>query len=235
MKIAELLEVKFEPDVQTEPHAGILDSNNSYLGAGVQAIVYLNAAIDNAVVKMIAISGADDPAYQFTRICINNPKNPWLPKIYGKPTQHPRRALTPNELEYIEDQTEYLLPTIASYLKSHPHVLIVNMERLYPLPQDLNQLTDLFRNQFGPAFDVINAIDAPKFPIKIIRSFRDPAIRKQIRLTATDKNLINAMRLLEPLLINPKYEPDLHVNNFMLRSNNQLVIIDPITRFFDED
>lgn len=236
MKINDLIEVKFEPEQKSTFVPGVnTDPENKYLGAGAQAIVYIDAKVPNAVIKMIAISGADDPAYQFIRICVNNPNNPWLPKIYAKPTQHPRRKITSKELEYIEDNTDYSLPMIDEYLTSHPYVLIVSMEQLFPLNTDNDSLINLFQIQLGPAYSIIDSIDHSKTSIKIVRAFKNPDLRLQMRQTTSNKNFAQAMRLLEPLLKHPQYEPDMHVNNFMLRGDQQLVIIDPVTRFFEED
>lgn len=56
--------------------------------------------------------------------------------------------------------------------------------------------------------------------------FMKPQTRQQLMRTTKNPKLREALRLLEPLFRH--YQPDMHIANWMLRTNGELVITDPI-------
>ena len=100
------------------------------------------------------------------------------------------------------------------------------------MPTDEKHILEIF-SSLGPIVPLIQQIH-PKLMVAISKTFNNAENRKKIRQITTDRNFANALRLLEPILSNTAYESDMHINNFMLRPDGHLVIIDPATRYFDE-
>jgi hypothetical protein len=106
----------------------------------------------------------------------------------------------------------------------------VVMERLYKTTIDKQRLKDFgidnltLKNMTFSKHSSENIISE-----RIFRTaFSDPKIRKHIYNTTKDKNLKQALRLLEPLF--KHYWPDMHIGNIMQRSDNHLVFIDPVAQ-----
>lgn len=201
----------------------------SILGIGAQAIAYLHEKYPNKIIKTIQISGSDDPQYQFIRLCYNNQNNPYFPKIYAVKLFKSKKVSNKKRWEQFDDE---IPPSIKK------QVMVVVMERLHPLTsiskQDLEQkglLPEI--NDIAKKWQV-DMIKSGKIPEKDIVSrmfrmaFENQTYRKRILSLITDRNLKNAIRLMEPLF--KHYHPDVHTGNIMIRSPNQWVFIDPVSK-----
>lgn len=232
MKIENLLEKKFDMPISQKKTSGILKNKNiPHLGTGVQAIAYYHKKFPGKVVKMVSIEGENDPSYQFLRLCVNHPENPYFPKIYAY-KQYNTSGEQESHDTYTERGQKYeeIDPT-DSPPEWNTHQMLVVMERLYDLetnermaiemlqsigvlPQDLTLLTSGLSNS----------------PLSYTRlSFKTPEARRQLFRETRDHNLKKALRLLEPLF--NKFNPDLRKTNIMIRkgqNGTHLVFIDPV-------
>ena len=231
MKIKELLsEIKFKPRISNKSTSGVIQSPKlQFIAAGCQAIAYYHKTHPNTVVKVAAVSGEDDPIWQFLRVCINHPNNPYFPKVFNHKVFN-LKNITPEEEDYLETHPEF------EYLPIHDNrklqILIVT-ERLQETDADqfeavlkqLGLLEYITRYQSGlkpiaqhpitTEFAWAHMMDTPKF-------------RRDIRNLATDKHFKDAMRLLEPLFAHAGFYADVHLANMMSRPNGHLVFNDPL-------
>jgi hypothetical protein len=230
MKASEFInELKLNVPVSKKPLSGVIPQL-SYLGNGIQAIAYAVKNNPNIIMKMVAISGTNDPSYQFLRLCYNHPNNPFFPNIH-KFKLYNLKQFSDTDLEWFEKQHEFFLEPNQSHAT---HQLLIVMERLYDYPDNG---AELLCNNLG-IIDIVNKADPiGKYPIyaRFAKSFANDELRNQMRKETSNKYFSQALRLLEPLFRNHQFEPDMHFNNIMRRKNGQAVIIDPITRKFEEE
>jgi hypothetical protein len=206
MKASEFInELKLNVPVSKKPLSGVIPQL-SYLGNGIQAIAYAVKNNPNIIMKMVAISGTNDPSYNL-------------------------KQFSDTDLEWFEKQHEFFLEPNQSHAT---HQLLIVMERLYDYPDNG---AELLCNNLG-IIDIVNKADPiGKYPIyaRFAKSFANDELRNQMRKETSNKYFSQALRLLEPLFRNHQFEPDMHFNNIMRRKNGQAVIIDPITRKFEEE
>lgn len=108
---------------------------------------------------------------------------------------------------------------IKKYGKEYPH-LVVTLEKLHTMSDnDRDKYMKIVGSEYIPGERYTDLRS------RVRKLWLDPQYRKQIFDRATDSNLKNALRLLEPLF--KHYTPDMHFNNVMVRHNGQLVFIDP--------
>lgn len=231
MKIEELInEIKFKPRISDKSTSGVLQSPKlQFIAAGCQAIAYYHKSHPNTVVKVAAISGEDDPLWQFLRVCINHPNNPYFPKVFNHKIFN-LKNITPEEEDYLETHPEF------EYLPIHDkrkmQILLVT-ERLHETSPEqfeavlkhLGLLDYITRYQSGiqlnsqhnvtTEFAWANLMDTSTF-------------RRDIRNLSTDKHFKDAMRILEPLFAHQGFYADVHLANMMSRSNGHLVFNDPL-------
>jgi hypothetical protein len=233
MKIEEILsEIKFKPRISNKSTSGVLQSPRlQFIAAGCQAIAYYHKTHPNTVVKVAAVSGEDDPIWQFLRVCINHPNNPYFPKIFNHKVFN-LQGITPEEIDYLESQPEF------EYLPIHD-----NRKMQILIVTELLQETD--SEQFETSLNRIGILDyivsmkpqvqaqrRAKYNITTefawIHLMDTPQFRREIRNLATDKHFKDAMRLLEPLFANTRFYADVHLANMMTRRNGHLVFNDPL-------
>jgi hypothetical protein len=238
MKLKDLCEKKIEMPTSKGKTSGMFQSSGlSYFDAGIQAIAYLHQKFPNKVIKTLNISGENDPAYQFLRICKNHQDNPYFPKIYAY-------KLYDNSYDEDDKSRFKQFRAISGYRGSPPDwkdkILIVVTEKLEELKKNQRIVIPLLQ-QVGilpPDLTKLRYIDHTKPnnqgeimpPLRAIsRSFEELEDRKRIYNTTQDVQLKQAIRLLEPLF--NSYYPDMHEGNIMLRLNPtpHLVFIDPVT------
>lgn len=233
MKIQELFEKKLNMPVSSKLTSGILRNRNlGHLGTGVQAIAYYHNKFPDKVVKMITVEGPNDPSYQFLRLCINHPDNPYFPKIYAYKQYNTSKSLN-DELtgEDRDRQYEEVNPT-DSPPEWAPHQILVVMEKLHtikanePLATRLLQNCGILPNNLFDLKKYKLLSNSPLAATKI--PFEDDNSRKELYQNTTDPQLKKALRLLEPLF--KKFYPDLRPQNIMLRKTGgtHIVIVDPV-------
>jgi hypothetical protein len=231
MKIEELLsEIKFKPRISDKSISGVIKTPSiTFLANGIQSIVYSHKTHPNTVVKVAAVTGEDDPAWQFLRVCINHSNNPYFPKVFNHKVFNLKRMTQP-EWTWIDKQPNYEQYAGLDFTKMN---IVIVTEKLMHI--DLNQFESMLK-QLG-IFKIIantqqNLQSSVKWPISIADAWADamknPQSRREIRNIATDKHFKDAMRLLEPLFANTRYSADVHIANMMVRSNGQLVFNDPV-------
>lgn len=233
MKIKEIIgEAKLTPRISNKSTSGVLQSPNlKFIAAGTQAIAYYHKTHPNTVVKVAAVSGEDDPIWQFLRLCINNQKNPYFPKIFNYKIFN-LKSLTAEEEDYLEDNPAFEYLPI--YNNRKMQILMVT-ELLQEMESD--QFASVLK-QIG-VLDYINSMKSYVQRERRVRyditteftwvSLMDkPEERRMIREHATDKNFKDAMRLLEPLFSHKRFYADVHLGNMMLRQDGHLVFNDPL-------
>jgi hypothetical protein len=236
MKIENLLEKKFDMPISQKKTSGILKNKNiPHLGTGVQAIAYYHKKFPGKVVKMVSIEGENDPSYQFLRLCVNHPENPYFPKIYAykqyntSGEQESHDTYTERGQKYEEIDPEDSPP------EWNTHQMLVVMERLYDLQSNEKMAIEMLQSigilptdltKLPPRMgtnEVRPPLAGTQFPFLTSES------RKQLFNTTQDRNLKQALRLLEPLF--NKFYPDLRKTNIMFRkgqNGTHLVFVDPI-------
>lgn len=231
MKIEELLsEIKFNPRMSTKSTSGVLKSPNlQYIANGCQAIAYYHKTHPNTVVKVAAVSGEDDPLWQFLRICINHPNNPYFPKVFNHKVLN-LKQITPEEEDYLET-----LPSF-EYLPIHDKrklQIVMVTERL----SEIDELQfDAVIDGIGlrPLFNHIKRLLQPKTRYTLNttmimgRLMDNRGGRKDLRKFSKDKYFSDAIRLLSPLLATGKMYSDIHLDNIMIRNDGQIVFNDPL-------
>ena len=237
-----LVEKKLSIPQSQKNTTGILKSPNLvHLGTGMTAIAYLHKKFPSKVVKTINISGENDPACHFLRICVNHQNNPYFPKIHAYKQYNTTEFGNWDDIDVERDQRYQELHGVTKI--DYPpqfnyYQLIIVMEKLYPLkgndsaalpilqelgilPQDLTTI-EKTTNFKGEEVDTD--------PLDLLSTIlNNPIERKRLRQIAKDPFFNQAMKLLEPLLI--KHAPDMHHGNIMLRKSPDgphLVIIDPV-------
>ncbi len=219
-------------------------TNKQIVGMGSQAVAYLHKKFPDKVIKVVQVSGTSDPQYQFLRVCLNNQKNPFFPKIlafkmyhtyqstkqykdFQEYSKHDHRLARLRNFDEFETEFDDVVPTPLKY------TIYLVMERLYPITSKdlemwfkhlnilptLDDITpkqqQLMSRALDPTTFVINcAFDRPRYRARILNDTNNPDFKK-------------ALRILERLFSH--YESDMNPGNFMVRNNGQLVLIDPIT------
>jgi len=203
--------------------------NQKVLGIGAQSIAYLHKKYPDKVVKTIQVTGTADQSYQFLRLCTKHQNNPYFPKIYAM-KYYPSKQEPNNKLDFRDEDFE-------DYYDDYPparldNTLIIVTEFLTPLTDITND--DIHRLGLDD-FELPNNMISYKGrnDITFSMAFKNPTWRKYMQVHATDPQLKQALRLLEPLF--KHYEPDMHTNNVMIRPPNQWVFIDPISANYDDD
>lgn len=230
MKVQDLLETKLSIPVSKGNTSGILKSSHMpHLGTGVQAIAYYNEKFPNKVVKAISISGTDDPYYQFLRVCINHPGNPYFPKFFAvkqyTTSGDAESSAEERARKYAEIDTEDSPPDWA------PHQLIVVTERLHHLKSN-NDLAVSLLQECGILPEDLSTIKYRIYtdPLSYTKdAFATKSDRMELAKNTKDPSLKQALRLLEPLF--NKFDPDLRQHNIMIRMSNgapHIVLNDPI-------
>ena len=224
----------------TKAISGVLQHKNlTYVANARQSIVYKH---NDIIVKAVSNFGETDPTYQFLRICMNHPTNPFFPTIY-KAKQYPAKTVSAKELAYIA--------THATEMDGKPprtrdYVLIITTEYLVGL--DLSDQLSGYLIQIGiygiilrfrETSEKFRAVYAPLGPahwhsldaigFAVYEAFQDANARLEMRLATTNKDFANALRLLEPLFSNANSRPDVHFGGNILFRGMQFVINDPIT------
>ena len=224
----------------TKAISGVLQHKNlTYVANARQSIVYKH---NDIIVKAVSNFGETDPTYQFLRVCMNHPTNPFFPTIY-KAKQYPGKDISATELAYI---ASYATEIDGKPPRAREYVLIVTTEYLVELtPTDhisgyliqigIYDIILRFREKspkfcgmyapLGPAY--WHSLDAIDFAV--YEAFQDANARLEMRLATTNKDFANALRLLEPLFSNANYRPDVHFGGNILFRGMQFVINDPIT------
>lgn len=231
MKIEELInEIKFKPRISDKSTSGVLQSPKlQFIAAGCQAIAYYHKTHPNTVVKVAAISGEDDPLWQFLRVCINHPKNPYFPKVFNHKIFN-LKNITPEEEEYLETHPEF------EYLPIHDkrkmQILLVT-ERLHETsPEQFEEvLKQLGLHEYITRYQKgmqLNSRYNVTTEIAWAKLMDTPTFRRDIRNLSTDKHFKDAMRILEPLFAHQGFYADVHLANMMSRSNGHLVFNDPL-------
>ena len=231
MKIEELItEIKFKPRISDKSTSGVLQSPKlQFIAAGCQAIAYYHKTHPNTVVKVAAISGEDDPLWQFLRVCINHPNNPYFPKVFNHKIFN-LKNITPEEEDYLETHPEFEYLPIHD--KRNMQILLVT-ERLYETSaEQFNSiLTQLglvdYIVKHRNSYQRINR-HVDNLEVAWANLMDKPQFRREIRNIATDKHFKDAMRILEPLFARKGFYADVHLANMMIRSNGQLVFNDPL-------
>lgn len=200
--------------------------NVTPIGSGVQAMAYSVKKNPDIIIKMIAITGENDPNYQSIRVIANHQNNYFFPKIF-KIKMFNIKDLSNDDVDWVEEHGIY--PRMDHGEK---YLLMVVMEKLYDYP---NAGVELLCSHLG-IDDIINNI-LPGKPAnsKFAMAFKDPTIRAQIRKQTTSKPFAQALRLLEPLFSKQGWEADMHFGNIMRRKNGQAVIVDPVTLYWPEE
>ena len=180
----------------------------SGIGAGIlDSEIFLDLKHPNRILKSVRIRNMNDPYYRYLRMIELHQNNPYFPKIYGVKV-----------MDY-NDKQEY-----GDNGQGDQHIMYVWMEKLQRMNSiDQREARLLLRNQ-GIAYQ--GKMDNDN---SLHHQFRKPEFRKEVRTNAQDKQFIQAMRLLEPMI--KKFGSDLHIDNFMIRpigSKHQLVIVDPL-------
>ena len=231
MKIDELLsEIKFKPRISNKSTSGIIQSPNlKYIANGVQAIAYYHKTHPNTVVKVAAVSGENDPVWQFLRICINHPNNPYFPKVFNHKVFN-LKTITPEEEEYLETIPEFEYLPIYDNMKMQ--IVIVT-----------EHLDEISISEFDAAIDTIGVrpiINSAKKALQPKTRYAlstemlwsklmdNAAGRKYLRQYSKDKHFSDAVRLLSPLLASGRMYADLHLGNIMLRKDGHIVFNDPL-------
>lgn len=231
MKIKELIsEIKFKPRISNKSTSGVLQSPKlQFIAAGCQAIAYYHKTHPNTVVKVAAVSGEDDPLWQFLRVCINHPNNPYFPKVFNHKIFN-LKNVTPEEEDYLETHPEFEYLPI--YDKRKMQILLVT-ERLHETSSE--QFEDVLKQlglheyitryqkgmQLNSSYNVTTEIAWAKL-------MDTSTFRRDIRSYANDKHFKDAMRILEPLFAHQGFYADVHLANMMSRSNGHLVFNDPL-------
>jgi hypothetical protein len=229
MRICDLYEKKYDIPTSDKQITGLLKPNKSlqYLGTGCQSIAYLNNKDPNTVIKTIQVSGMDDPALVFIRVCMNNKSNPYFPKI--------KKAKLYN-LAVLDEETrdeifQHIDPSDA-VPDPRSRVVVIVMEKLVPLhsvdtPQDkYKSINHLMHHGILPS--TTGTHSGMNYQL-MLHQFKTRANRKTVYNTTSDPYLKQALRLMEPLF--RKYTPDVTKNNMMVRPNTspiQVVFLDPI-------
>lgn len=220
MRISEL---KLTSPTSNKPISGYLDNKNiEYINNGIQAMVYAHKKKPNSVIKIISIEGTKDPAYQFLRICVNHPNNPYLPKIYAHKIYRTEQ-MSLDDIEELEKNPAFDFEPVQ---EGRPYQLFLVVERLQEFPATH---LDTFLQQLN-LYPLVNRFAQTRkttLEIGFRMMFQDTQGRSILRRYANDKNWANALRLLEPIFA--KHESDVHIGNLMLRGN-QTVLNDPVTR-----
>lgn len=232
MKIENLLEKKFDMPISQKKTSGILNNKNiPHLGTGVQAIAYYHQKFPGKVVKMVSIEGETDPSYQFLRLCVNHPENPYFPKIYAY-KQYNTSGEKDNHDTYTERGQKYEeIDPEDSPPEWNTHQMLVVMERLYDLESNQRMAIEMLQS-IGVLPKDLTTLDfsLSNTPLSYTRlPFKTPEARQKLFRETTDNNLKQALRLLEPLF--NKFYPDLRKTNIMFRkgqNGTHLVFIDPI-------
>jgi hypothetical protein len=228
MKLHHIIEKQLDIPRSKKAISGIIQNKNTHvLGSGIQAIAYAHKKHPNSIVKAIAVSGKDDPAYQFLRICVNHPDNPFFPTVY-KAKMYNTREMSDSELEFVEAQLSLgMAPEESLY-----QILCV-VERLkeFSLERGTTQC-EILANLGIVKFRKVDNNNIGAFRVEAANVFKTKESRSLLYQRATDPQLKQALKLLEPLF--NKYDPDMHLGNVMLRGT-QLVIVDPVSRIYDYD
>ena len=238
MNINELLnEIKLDWRTPTGSTSGVLQSPKlKFIAAGCQAIAYYHKTHPNTVVKVAAVSGQDDPLWQFLRVCINHPDNPYFPTVFNHKMFN-LTSITPEEESYLESHPEF------EYLPIHDNrklQLLIVTERLQELDnlQFAHHIARLgLRSLLSKTVSSQNA-NTSKRPITSeiawLRLMDTTSGRNAIREIATDKHFVQALRIMEPLFAHAGFYADVHIGNMMLRKNGQLVFNDPLAIIVDD-
>lgn len=240
MKLHEILDKEINIPRSDKAVSGFMYSKNlSIIGSGIQSIVYASKKYPNAVVKVVYITGSDDPVYQFLRVCLNNKGNPFFPKIYNV-KQYNAKEMTAADHEYADQFCDVgMAPDYAKQL------LVMVVEKL----ADFNKLSQPTQHEIldNLGITVENALkvgvmstafhmDRDQHTLRKFSMghlFRRADGRALLRKLSTDKNFSNALRVLEPLF--KHFDADMHFNNVMVRpGSEQLVIVDPVSRIYPE-
>ena len=231
MKIEELInEIKFKPRISDKSTSGVLQSPKlQFIAAGCQAIAYYHKSHPNTVVKVAAISGEDDPLWQFLRVCINHPKNPYFPKVFNHKIFN-LKNITPEEEEYLETHPEF------EYLPIHDkrkmQILLVTERLQETSPEQFEEvLKQLGLHEYITRYQKgmqLNSRYNVTTEIAWAKLMDTPTFRRDIRSYATDKHFKDALRILEPLFAHQGFYADVHLANMMSRSNGHLVFNDPL-------
>jgi hypothetical protein len=231
MRIGEILsEVKLKPRISNKSTSGVLKSPNlQFIATGTQAIAYYHKTHPNTVVKVAAVSGEGDPIWQFLRICINNQKNPYFPKIFNYKIFN-LKSITDEEEAYLENNPEF------EYLPIHDNrkmqILMVT-ERLNEITAPefeqslsklgLDKLINYTKRKWQPGYSYPLTTDL------IWKMLMDKEVgRRYLRSESSDKHFSDAIRLLSPLIATGRMYADVHLGNMMLRKDGQLVFNDPL-------
>lgn len=224
MRISEL---KLTSPQSNKPISGYLDNKNiAYINNGIQAMVYAHNKKPNSVIKIISIEGTNDPAYQFLRVCVNHPNNPYLPKIFS----HKIYKTEQMSLDAIEELEKNPIFDFEPIQEGRPFQLFLVVERLQEFP-DTHLATFLQQVNLYPLVNRFAQTRRTTLDIGFRMMFQDARGRSILRRYANDKNWSDALRLLEPLF--NKHESDVHIGNLMLRGN-QTVLNDPVTRIISD-
>ena len=226
-----ITEKQIEVPTSKKSISGVIKGQQTpYINNGVQAIVYAHNKKPNTVIKIIGITGKNDPAYQFLRVCLNHSNNPFFPKIYSYKLFN-SKELSIDDYDYLENQPNFIIEPV----QDKPYQLFIVTEKLKEIDANDEQLLHNMFNTIGILELLEKHTNAKNLQITFKNMFKNPNSRQLIRQTTTDKNFSQALRVLEPLFNNGAFEVDMHLGNIMLRSNDQLVINDPLAKFFTGD
>jgi hypothetical protein len=231
MKIEELLsEIKFKPRITNKSTSGVIQSPNlKYIANGCQAIAYYHKTHPNTVVKVAAVSGETDPLWQFLRICINHPNNPYFPKVFNHKIFN-LKTITTEEEEYLETLPEFEYLPIYDNMKMQIVMVTEHLKEITPAEFD----SALHNIGLTPLLNSARKVLQPKsrFPLspellwgKLMDNENG---RKYLRKHSKDKHFSDAVRLLSPLLATGKLYADVHLGNIMLRNDGHVVFNDPL-------
>lgn len=221
MKINELkLDV---PMSSKSIHPFLKSKEYEHLGTGHQAIAYYSKKFPGKAIKTIYISGKNDPQYQFLRVCVNHQNNPYFPKIYAY------KMYKAKEFEYT-DEADYeyasINPTNDPFEvppSRKPYVLLVVMEKLIKFDEDNDRILKPLLSKLNISYS--EYLDKPSSSVR--NKFLDSTFRKKLIASTTDKYFAQALRIMDPLF--NKFYPDIHFSNIMIRSNGQVVFVDPFS------
>lgn len=199
-----IVRTKGVPDIKGEP-----------LGSGLFAKVYPGRKT-NTVIKVARVDSPKDGYIEFIREVLNNPHNPFFPRIYNAKLYLPEQS----DDYYFVVEMEKLRPLMSDQLKdAAPHIL----SQLHVDFEKFIQETGLLKKH-----EQRSGLDQ-RIGSVLDKIFSNPQLLGKIRKHTNNEQLAEAISAYMRLLKN--HQHDMHEENIMVRLTNvgpQLVFTDPV-------